>query len=353
MSNELKINDDALSAEVGWLTKMPSGGTPETAVIQITSFLSALMLRRTDLNQYRESVLPAEGVGQSSVCVDAMKLSEGLRSVSGPLVLTVDTDQLSIKSAKLTVRIKAAKVNFPKWPQFESTADQAVVGARQIARVLTSVGTDETVPALLAVAFDGGSMISTDRFRLSRITYDGKSFTGKVPGAALRAFAKTDGVVYVEPGRWPEVSKDDWVELSSGGRTLITQMADTPFPQWKQLIPSDAPVRVAVRRDDLLSAAGGEEVRLTIDGDTLTVVSSSDSVEIERAVPLVETLRNNLDGPFTVTLRSKYINDALRGISSGLALLEVTAPDRPVVLQDIGESDLHLIMPIREPRAAG
>lgn len=348
MSKELKINDDALSAEVGWLTKMPSGPAPACAVIQVTSFLSALMLRRTDLNQYRESVLPAEGVGQASVCVDALKLAEGLRAVSGPLVITVGDDTLTIKSSKLTVRIKGADVEFPKWPQFVSSADQNVVGARQIARVLTSVGTDETLPGLMAVAFDDGVMVSTDRLRLSKITYDGEGFTGLVPAAGLRAFARADGIVYVEPGSWPEQGgAKQWVELSSAGRTLTMPMADAEFPRWQRLIPLDAPIRVAVRRDDLLNAAGGDQVQLTVSGETMTVVSHSDGVEIEREIDLVQTLRNTNDGPFTVTMRSRFVNEALRGVSSGLVLLELTAPDKPVVIQDISEEALHLVMPIR------
>lgn len=353
MTKELKVDADKLTVEVAWLNRMPSV-LPETAVIQVTALLSAVLLRKTCFDQYREVVMPVEGAAQATIVVDASKLLAALKTVSGKVTITVGDDDLAIKSSDRTVRLKVADkaVEFPQWPQFEGQG-KAVVSSREMAQVLTSVGTDETMPQLMVVAFDNGTMISTDRFRLSAVTYDPTGFTGRVASSVLHAFTKTDSVVFIEAGSASGVNwgGDEWVELRSGMRTVTAPMPDTEFPKWKQLIPEDPPLRVAVQRGELLDAVTGEEITLVIDGEVMTVTSEDDGIETEQRIKLYQTVRNDLDGPFTVTLRSKYVTECLRGIGSGLVLIEASESVKPVVFQDVSESDVHLIMPVR--RAAG
>lgn len=355
MSRELQVTEEALNTEVAWLAKMPTGPMPEMGVIEFRALLGALAMRRTSFDQWQETVIPVKGAAQATILVDAAKLAIALKQVSGPLSITIGDDQLAIKSAERTVRLQAADVEFPKWPAFEETSPRATIGAVQLARALTSVGTDETIPALTRVRFEDGSMISTDRFRLTKITYDDKSgFTAAVPAGVLRVFAKVGGVVYASLGKCEGV-RGQWIELTTGGRTVLAATGDEEFAKWKHLIPDAAPVRVAVRRDELLSAAGGEEVTLTLSGTTsgdddeatMTVVANSDGMEIEQDIKLIQVVRFNLDGPISVSLRSKYINDCLRSVGSGLILVDVTADNKPVMVRDISENDLHLIMPVR------
>lgn len=350
MNNELKVDADTLATEVAWLNKMPVIG-PETAVIQVTALVSALLLRKTCFDQYREVVMPAEGGAQSSLLVDAGKLITALKTMSGKVTITVDDDGLAIKNADRVVRLKVAStaVEFPEWPQFEGQGKE-VVSSREMARALTSVGTDDTVPNLMVVAFDNGTMVTTDRFRLSAITYGTSGFTGKVASSVLHAFTKTAGAVFVEAGSCTG-QKGGWVQLRSGAHTVTAPMPDIEFPKWKRLIPDGAPLWVALSREALSGAITGEEVTLVIDGDTLTVTSEDDGVETEQKIGLYQIVRNDLDGPLTVTMRSKYVHDCLRGIASGLVSIQASAPDKPVVFHDVSENDLHLVMPVR--KAAG
>lgn len=343
MSRELKVHHDALTPEVAWLAKMTTGPAPASALIRVTALLGALVLRRTDLEMFQESVLPVEGAAQATILVEAENLRTALKSVSGPLVLTVNDDELIVKSKTSTARIKAAVVEYPIWPEFEPTAEKVAIGGPQLARVLTSAGTDDAVPQLMAVAFDAGSMVTTDRFRLSRSTYGPSEFKAMAPSAALKAMAKRDGVVYVDPGL---VNGANWIELSSGGRTVLAPMPEQELFKWKHLVPADPSVRVALRKSDLLAAAGGDEVTITVSSDSVAVVSHSEGIEVERTIEPVQMIEHRQD--LSVRLRSKYLTEALRGISSGLVLLEGDSINKPVVLQDIGEIDLHLIMPVRQ-----
>ena len=170
MSNELQVRKEALKSEVTWMAKMATD-TPEASVIQVTALLGALALRRVNGEHCQETVLPVTGTAKASISVDAAKLATALRTVDGTLNIAIDNDQLVIKSSQRTVRLKASEVVLPKWPRFVASSPRATLTASQLARVLTSVGTDDTLPSFTRVAFSKGLMIATDRFRMSLIKY--------------------------------------------------------------------------------------------------------------------------------------------------------------------------------------
>lgn len=347
LPRELKVNVDKLAAEVAWLAKMPTT-VPATAVIQVTSLLSALMLRRTCFERYQETVVPAEGAAQASILVDAGKLATALKAVSGTITITIGDGVLGIRDGERTVRLKTADdaVDFPKWPQFEGLGKSAV-NSREMVQVLTSAGRDETLPNLMTVAFDDGTMVATDQYRLSAITYSPTGFVGTVPTSVLKPFAKADTTVFVEAGTVPG-DPDSWVELRSGRRTVTAPMPQVEFPKWRRLVPVDAPLQVMVPKDALLKAVGASnDVDLIVEGETMTVLTATDDIETEQQIKLFQTVRNELDGPLRVNVRSKYIKDALRALNSGLVLFEASAERKPVMFRDIQQKDLHLIMPQR------
>jgi DNA polymerase III sliding clamp (beta) subunit (PCNA family) len=345
VTKELKVDVEALTDEVAWLGKMPTV-EPESAVVQITLLLSALLLRRVSGEQYRESVMVADGGDQGTVLVSTTKLLDVLKSMTGRVALAIDNGSLSIESDERKSTIKSADevVDFPQWPQFNGKGKE-VLTSREIAQVLTSVSTDETLPALTTVAFDNGTMVSTDRHRLSRVIYDQSGFTGQVSSTALRAFAKADSAVFVESGTSGE---KDWVQLRLDRRSVTIPMSDVSFPNWRKLIPEDQPIQVAISRGDLIKAVTGDTVTLTVDGDAIMVVSESEGTRTEQKVKLFQTVKNELDGPIAVTISSKYVRDSLRALNSGLVMFCVTAADKPVVFQDISEKDVHLLMPIKK-----
>jgi DNA polymerase-3 subunit beta len=344
MNRSLKVSADMLAAEAAWMAKLPSGYDPLGKVVQVSAVLGALQLRRTDFDQYRESVIPAEGAGQFDVAVDATKLAEVLKGMRGMAVVDVEDKKLTVSVGGTTAALRAEDdVEFPAWPMFTPTDAPAVLRPAQVARVLVSVGTDDTLPALTSVAFDYGAMVTTDRFRLTRIVYADSGFSTLVPGATLRAFARGKDMLTVEPG-------DTLVRLCSGGRSVIVTKPDTEFPKWRQLIPTDAPVSVLLRRDDLLAAVGGEQVTLTVYEDgTILVTSADDDGDLEVTREISGQLIRGDGLPFTVRLRSKYLTECLRNVGCGAVRMEASSPTKPLLFQDVGKSDLHLIMPIRMP----
>lgn len=346
MSKQLTVPAEQLAKEVAWLNRMPAI-EPVSAVIQITAVVSAVIVRRVSDDQYRESVVTAVGGDQVSITVAANKLLDALKSLEGSLTITINDEDLVLESSdrKVTIRSASNAVEFPEWPQFAGKGF-GILMPDNLRQVLTSVGNDDNIPVLKNVAFDNGTMVSTDRHRLTRITYDESGFTGQVNSATLRAFAKASTAVFVEAGT---VNDQPWVQLRSTGRTCTSPMADVDFPNWRKLIPENQPLKVVFDREQMLKAVTGTEATLTINGDAITVVGENGDSDIrtEQKIGLYQTLQNEFDQPVTVSVSSKFLVDSLRGLSSKLAVLGITDAKSPVVIADLTDA-LHLVMPIKK-----
>lgn len=346
VSKSLRIAADQLTKEISWLNKMPTV-EPTSAVVQITAVIGAVIVRRVSDDQYRESVVSAVGGDQISITVAASKLLDALKSLEGSLIITINDEDLTLESPerKVTIRSASSAVDFPKWPQFAGEGF-GVLLPENLNQVLTSVGTDDSLPALKNIAFDNGTMVSTDRHRLTRVTYDRAGFTGQVSSASLRAFAKTNTAVFVEAGT---VNEQPWVQLRSAGRSCTSPMADADFPNWRKLIPEDQPLRVAFDREQMLKAISGVTTTLTVGGDSIAVASENDDSDIktEQKVNLYQTMQNEFSEPVSVSISTKFLADSLRGLGSKLAVLGITSPTSPVVISDLTDA-LHLVMPVKK-----
>jgi DNA polymerase-3 subunit beta len=344
----LTVNTEHLAAEAAWIAKLkPGNGFNEvTHTVQVATLLGAVRLRRTDFEQFRETIVPATGAGQASITVDASRLATQLKKATGPAVVDIADGWLSITLRDKTVKLRDAKAEFVDWPEFLSSDLPATVSARQITRALTSVGHDDTLPVLTGVAFDGGSMITTDRFRLTQVAYADSGFTTLAPGAVLQAFANGDDAITVHVGT---SNKTPMVKASTGRRSVVAPVLDAEFPKWRQLIPEEASLSMLLRRDDLLAAAQCDRVTLSMKDKDTMVVSSTDSegqIEVVQEVT-VTTIESPEELPLPVTLNTKYLTESLRAIGSGAIRLKVNAPAKPILIEDIGNTDFHLLMPIR------
>ena len=343
---QLRIAADELVKEIAWLNRMPTV-EPTSAVIQITAVIGAVIVRRVSEDQYRESIVSAVGGDQVSITVASSKLLDALKSLEGSLTITINDEDLTLESPerKVTIRSASSAVDFPEWPQFAGYG-RGVLMPESLNQVLTSVGNDDNIPALKNVAFEDGTMVSTDRHRLTRVVYDKFGFTGQVNSASLRAFAKADTAVFVEAGK---VKDQPWVQLRSTGRSCTSPMADVSFPNWRKLIPESQPLKVVFDREQLLKAISGTETTLTVGGDSIIVVGENGDSDIrtEQKVNLYKTVQNDFTEPVSVSISTKFLADCLRGLSSNLAILGVTDATSPVVISNLTDA-LHLVMPVKK-----
>ena len=357
MSKSLQVPVKQLVDELTWLSKIKVGNAiPALKAVQISMLVGALRLRRTDYELFGEAVLTGSGGGQADILIDLTKLRAALKGLGGDASLSIADQKLHIVTDRTTVALErvAELDDWPAWPVFvPSDAAAAIVTAGELTRAMTSVGTDSTLPMLTGVRFEDGMMVTTDRFRLTRVAYDtyGKPFAALVPSSALQLFTRTPNLVTIEHGKLGEDGVlGGMVQVSVDNRVVLARTLDHDFPKWRQLVPDrdDLPVAVLIRRSDLLDAAREKEVTLTVTPESILVASSRDGVEMTQRIDVVQLIRG--DGlPFTIRFNRELLAGCLRNISSGAVQFMASKPNKPALLQGIGDADLHLLMPIRMP----
>jgi DNA polymerase III sliding clamp (beta) subunit (PCNA family) len=359
-SKTITVGAARFGAEAAWIAKATpkSGYIPLFKTVQVGVDDGVLTLRRTNLDVFAHTALPGSGGAAAAILVDAGQLVAALKGAGGDAKVDVADDRLRLAIGGRILSLTAAAVGdeqFPAWPDFTPAADGVILRAPQLARALTSVSDDATVPQLGGVKFEDGKMLSTDRFRLTRIRYDDDGFTALIPAGVLRPFASGTELVRVEHGKRNDGNavEGSMVRLSNWGysRTITGLVLDADFPKWQRLIPDaeQMPVSVLLPRRQLLDAVGaGDDVTLTVaaDGAQVLVVSTDrdGSMEVEQGVKVIRCIRG--DGlPFTIRLNARNLAECLKAVSAGAVQLMATAPDKPILLQF--SDDLHLIMPIR------
>lgn len=345
------VNAADLVREVKWMSRLKPSAAPGSNVMQVRILLGALQLRRTDLDQYRESLLIGSGADQSCIEVDTELVMDVMKlHKQGQALVGIDEDRLVIQVSGQIIRVKGVtSQKFPEWPVFDRDKERAAtVSARKLARVMTSISKDGMLPVLENVSFDNGAMYATDRFRMTRVIYDTEGFSALVPSIALQAFSSGDGMAIITTGNGSVAGQTDipMVRVASGGRSVLVRIPDGDFPNVERLIPESPTTKVMLRRDDLLSAATGHRVSIALEGTTMKVAGSNQDgdVEIEKSITVTPIAESK---SFEVSLLTKYLTECLKAMNSGLVLFEATEPDKPLAFSDADQATMHLVMPIR------
>lgn len=359
-STTCTVDGKDFAADAMWISRSipKSRSMPMFSTVQVTAEAGTLTLRRTDLDIFAEAVLAGTGDASSSVLVAATSLATALKGARGDVIADVGDGVLRLVINGRISTIAAASVDasdFPAFPDITPSGEPAVLGTALLARAMASVGNDSTLPMLTGVLFDGGTMASTDRFRLSRVVYDDEGFKALVPAEALRPFAGSqEKVVYVGHAE-DSTGKAPWVLLSWAGRSITARTLDCEFPKWRQLIPSDDSLtaHVMLRRDDLLDALShcGEssDVTFTVpvkDGPLrVQVADRAGDVQVDQQVSATVL---HTDGVETmIRFNTQNLLGCLKNIPGQTVRFGITTPARGAVWRGASEVDLHLVMPLR------
>jgi DNA polymerase III sliding clamp (beta) subunit (PCNA family) len=226
-----------------------------------------------------------------------------------------------------------------------TTVDRRALAAA-IDQVTPAASTDPEFPFLHTVLVevrDGTlRLVATDRYRLAVrdlvVGGDGPAFRAVVAAAALdrvrRSLAGTDAVdVHLAEHH-----------LVVGQQRVPRQ--PTEFPEYEKLLtPDDAPPS----RSALVDRAALQDLVSTASGAPLLKLSFADGrvsldADARRSVPA----KYEGDPPPTVGLHPRFVAAALDAAVGPEVLVEVVAPDRPVVFRSATDSSyVCMVMPIK------
>ena len=209
---------------------------------------------------------------------------------------------------------------------------------------------------LLEVADSHVRAVATDGHRLAMSTCNeaGADATKKV-----RVIIPRKGVL--EIGRLLD-GDNDTVELQLGSNhaqvtvgefTLTTKLVDGQFPDYEKVIPADTSrklqgdrdtLRQAFQRASILSNEKYRGVRLTIEGEQLTIQANNPEQEEAEEVVAVDFNGDTLEIGFNVS----YLLDVLGVLDTEQIQLSVSDANSSALIEGIGhESAVYVVMPMR------
>src|SRR6185295_7570923 len=337
---------------------------PVLSHLLLTAREDKLHLAATDLDVSLTSWCEADVKREGGIAVQAKKLTEIIRSLTGEEVLLVleEPRVLTIRAGKSRFRIHGLSPDdFPTLPSVEEGRRVEIPFAdfrRMIAKVLFAVSAEESRfqlnGALLKLKDGSLEMVATDGHRLALVEGGLEGAGGEdsvlVPRKALQELQRFEGEGNLTYGRG-----EHHLSFRLGRRELICRILEGTFPDYERVIAKDNDKKVlfnrrnlvdAVQRAALMTGDRARAVRLQFAPDQ--VVISAVNADLGEAV---EEVPCDYDGPeFRVGINPDYLTQFLAAVETEKIRLELKDENTQCVGYPMEGPDaryLCVIMPMR------
>lgn len=313
-----------------------------------------------------QRTIPAEIQQTGAAVINCRILSDIVRR------LPSDTVEINVDDRMMaTIRGGASEFNliacdpeeFPEMPEVESQKGFSLSGnllRDMISGTIFAVGENENKPiitgSLLELDHRIFRMVSVDGYRLAvrqeeLEVSEEEQFSFVVPGEALKDLYRIlpdtdDTLCTVYPQRKHAL-------FLFGDTRMTTRLLEGEFLNWRAAIPADQPIRLKMRRSEVISAVERvsliiserlkNPVRCLFEGDRLQLSCitalgrSYDECPIDFCPQKVEIGFNN-----------RYLLDALRACDGDELILGLKSSLSPCTMQPAeGEKYLYLVLPVR------
>jgi DNA polymerase-3 subunit beta len=326
---------------------------------------SYLSVFGTDLDVGVRKRVPGQVLKEGSIALSARKLYEIVRELPATSVeLTVDSElTATITCGSSEFRVKG--LSRDDFPSMREPKEKGIVLDRRlfrdmIRRTLFAVSSDQTRYTLNGILFritpKDVKMVATDGHRLAMTTadcylmQDGHSIDAIIP---RKAAAETLKLLREEPGEIEIEISENHLLLQTDDTLIDARLIEGQFPNYEQVIPTNATKEVIVNREALLTGLRR----------TSTILS-------ERAIPTTMKLtpgrlllscinldlgeaRERLDVEYqhdeiSVGFNARYILDFLSVLTTEQATIRFQDPLSPALFA--GKDDKRytcVIMPMR------
>ncbi len=363
---EIRLNRSEFLAEL-----IPMQGIVERkTTIPVLSHLlltvreDRLHLAATDLDVSLTSWCEADVKREGGIAVQAKKLMEIIRSLTGEEVLLIQEEPriLTIRAGKSRFRIHGLSPDdFPTLPSVEDGRRVEIPFTdfrRMVAKILFAVSAEESRfqlnGALLKLKDGSLEMVATDGHRLALVEGGlgnaGNEDSVLVPRKALEELQRFEGEGNLAYGRG-----EHHLSFGLGRRELICRILEGTFPDYERVIAKDNDKKVlfnrkhlvdAVQRAALMTGDRARAVRLQFTNDQ--VVISAVNSDLGEAV---EEVACDYDGPeFRVGINPDYLTQFLAAVETEKIRLELKDENTQCVGYPMDGPDtryLCVIMPMR------
>ena len=322
-----------------------------------------LRLTTTDLDIALQGDIEAGVLEQGSTTLPAKRLFSVIREFPSALVdIAIDEDNTAtLRAGSGIYKIKGLPQDeFPPLPQIseavEFTLQQSDL-ANGLKQTSYAMSTDDSRYVLNGVhcVFEEGklTLVATDgrRLALCEIALDvpvEEEIKIILPAKSvneLQKLLKDTGAVKVSIGR-------QQASFELNNLLLVTRLIEGRYPNFRQVIPSQAGERIALDREQLLHVVRRVSIMANEESNIVKLHFSEHHLEITAETPDVGEARESVPiaytgESFTISFNPEFFMAPLKNLPDDEVYFEVIDGMNPGILKVNSGSFLYVIMPLR------
>ncbi|HTE57646.1 MAG TPA: DNA polymerase III subunit beta [Verrucomicrobiae bacterium] len=361
---KLQVTQENLSKALGSVSRVASsrGTLPILSNVLVKTVDNRLSIAATNLDIAITHYIGSKVTDGGAITVPARLMQDFVSSLpSGVIDLHLDDYKLKVSADKYQSTINGVTAeDFPVMPAItdgKSWTIAAKVLKAGLQQVVGAASSDEARPVLTGVyvhSHEGSLfMVATDSYRLAekRLMNTREDVKLLIPASALQDLLRILG----EYDEDVHVTHDEQqVLFKVGDIELVTRLIEGNYPDYRKLIPAQFASSAKLKRADLTNitkvsslfareSAGSVTINLDDEKSLVSIRSVASQLGENTA-----SASADVSGAGVITLNSRYILDALHGLSGEDVTMSFNGKLEPSVLADPAASDyLHVIMPLK------
>ena len=346
----------------------PKGAMPILSHLHLSSVeKGSIFVRATDLEIGTLGSYPANVTTEGAVALNARKLFDIVRELPNEEIhiKKEENNWITLKCGKSKFRLPGLPPkDYPPMPEY---SDKVVIEfdgnilKEMIRKTFFSVSPDESRQALNGLLLEtegsNATLVGTDGHRLALISRpvnsrknDKKKLNFLLPKKALSELLKL-----MEDGddKFGFSSHENHLAFIHGKQVIVSRKIDGKFPNYRQVIPTDNPLKAQANREDLtralkrvalLADEKSKMVRFEIQKGTLTLIS--DNTDLGAAV---EEVAIEYDGDeVSIGLNAKYVLDILNVMDVEMVTLNLKDQNHSCLFTSVSDDQYKsIVMPMR------
>ena len=344
------------------------GAMPILSHLLVTTEDKGITLKATDLEIGMMGFYEAEVVKPGAVTLSARKLFDILKELPNADVRLVkeENEWVTLTCGKARFRLPGLPAaDYPKLPEYSQDAVMEFSGKQlkeMIRKTLFAISPDETRQALngllLEIEKDKVNLVGTDGHRLSLVKRPAGKNNGASPdpgGYLLPKKVLSELVKSVEDEEtiYQFSVKDNQLAFIHDKEVIVSRKIDGKFPNYRQVIPSDNHLQIAVNKEDLVHALKrvalfadekSKMVRFEIREGNLTLISDNTELGAAR-----EEMEIGYQGEEVIIgLNARYVLDVLSVVEANEVILNLKDQNHSCLITVGEDADfMSIVMPMR------
>lgn len=361
---KLQVTQENLTKALSSVARVASsrGTLPILSNVLLKVVDGRLSIAATNLDIGITHYIGAKVSEEGAITVPAKLMQDFVGSLpSGVIDLTLEDSKLRIVTDKYQSVINGVSAeDYPVMPAIED-GQTWNVPARDLKlalqQVIVAASNDEARPVLTGVYWhthEGALYLAaTDSYRLAEkaLMKTAQEMKLLIPASSLNDLLRVLGDAEEDVA----VTFDEQqVLFRVNDVELVTRLIEGNYPDYRRLIPSAFATSVVLKKSDFVNitkvsslfareSAGSVTINLEEANQTVSIRSIASQIGENTA-----SANGSVTGDGTITLNSRYILDALHGVSSDEVLFGFNGKLEPTVLRDPKSGDYtHVIMPLK------